>query len=279
VNPVQLEYVWATILLGIALAVIASHQQLLNLNFIRSFSIGAFSGIAGSIAYLLLATSPPGNIPLVAEIAGVLVVIASGVVIVLFLFFRDPERHPPSDPNAILSPADGKIIYIRDVRKGIVPCTIKGKKRIPIEEITKNGAFSQTDGAIVGIAMSILDVHVTRIPVDGRVGFLQEFPGTIISPKSWRSEIENPRTTIVIENGRFPLGVVEIGTPLISKILSSIRPGDEVQRGERMGKITWGSQVDMIIPIDAITFSVAEGDYVRAGETVIARIEPEGVSP
>jgi phosphatidylserine decarboxylase len=86
----------------------------------------------------------------------------------MWRFFRDPERIVTDAPNTVVAPADGTIIYVRKVAAGTVPCAIKGKKNIDISEITKIEMLNQTDGYILGICMTVLDVHITRAPIDGK---------------------------------------------------------------------------------------------------------------
>jgi len=154
---------------------------------------------------------------------------------------------------------------------GTVPCATKGKKNIEVSEIAKTGALDTTDGYIVGICMNVLDVHITRAPIGGKITYIESFPGRTLSPKDWRSEIENPRTTLIFEGDAQKVIITEIGTPYVSKILSFVGVGTPVVRGQRIGKITWGSQVDGIIPSTEIEILVKEGDAIMARKTVLAR--------
>jgi len=153
------------------------------------------SGLLAGVIYLVMhyyfSVSDP-----VAYVLSLLALLISGIGVVMWRFHRDPERVPPDVPYAIIAPADGRIIYVRDVAAGTVPCAIKGEKNIAIREIAKTGALDTTDGHIIGICMSVLDVHITRAPIKGRITSIESFPGRTLSPKDWMSEIENPRTTI-----------------------------------------------------------------------------------
>jgi len=259
------------IILGMCLAAIGSHPKFCNLDLVKSLKIGFLSGILGSSVYLILLYTK--SIPLFAPILSIAGTLLAGFFIVLWIFFRDPNRITPEDLDAIISPADGKIVYLREVKKGVIPCAIKGKKNIKLNEIAKTDLLKDVDGYIIGICMTILDVHVTRSPIEGKAVLLKRFQGDIFSPKFWKTEVENPRTTIVLQNEKLQLGVIEIGTPYVSKVLCFFNLGDIVERGQRIGKITWGSQVDVIIPSKNVNLLVKEGDSVRAGETSLASLK------
>jgi phosphatidylserine decarboxylase len=264
------EWVFTLVVLGVCLAAIGAHPQICNLDLISSIKIGMVSGLLAGLIYLAVHRYFSVS-NLVAYALSLLALLISGIGVVMWQFFRDPERIPPDVLNAIIAPADGKIIYVREVAAGTVPCAIKGKKNIEISEITKTGALDTTDGYIIGICMSVLDVHITRAPIGGKITSIESFPGRTLSPKDWRSEIENPRTTLIIEGDAQRIVVTEMGTPYVSKILSFVGVGAPVVRGQRIGKITWGSQVDVIIPSAEVEILVKEGDAVTAGETILAR--------
>jgi phosphatidylserine decarboxylase len=264
------EWVFTLVVLGVCLAAIGAHPRICNLDLISSIKIGMVSGLLAGLIYLAVHRYFSVSNP-VAYALSLLALLISGIGVVMWQFFRDPERIPPDVLNAIIAPADGKIIYVREVAAGTVPCAIKGKKNIEISEITKTGALDTTDGYIIGICMSVLDVHITRAPIGGKITSIESFPGRTLSPKDWRSEIENPRTTLIIEGDAQRIVVTEMGTPYVSKILSFVGVGAPVVRGQRIGKITWGSQVDVIIPSAEVEILVKEGDAVTAGETILAR--------
>lgn len=259
------------ILLGASISSIAAHPRLCNLDLYPSLKIGLLSGVIASVAYLAFQFFYPGN-EVLFEALSVAIVLLAGAVLVLWNFFRDPARTPPSDKDVIISPADGRIIYAKEVGRGVIPDTIKGKKCIRLKEIAKTDLLSEADGYIMGICMNILDVHVTRAPIDGTVLLASDIPGKTLSPKNWRSEIDNPRTTLILD-GQVKLGLVEIGTPYVSKIIKYVRSNETVKKGDRIGRITWGSQFDVIIPSRDVEILVKEGDHVYAGETVLARLK------
>jgi phosphatidylserine decarboxylase len=267
----HIEWLVTLLITGVCLASIAAHPRILNLDLVASVKIGLVGGVLASLIYLIIDyTTNISNI--VAYILSLLGLLTSGIGLVMWSFFRDPERIPVGEHDAVIAPADGKIIYVREIVSGTIPCAIKGKRRIEIKEIVKTGDLGISHGYIIGISMSVLDVHVTRAPIDGRLIDIQSFSGRTISPKDWTSEIENPRTTLVFEDGACTVIVVEMGTPYVSRILSYINKNSTVKRGQRIGRITWGSQVDVIVPSTIVDVLVREGDYVTAGQTILAKL-------
>lgn len=193
----------------------------------------------------------------------------SFTAVILWSFFRDPKREFNGPDDLILSPADGRILYIRKVEKGNIPVSIKGKSNIPLMEITKTDILNQ-DCIIIGIIMSILDVHVNRSPVPGEVILQKHIEGKFLSLKSADSDTQNERNIIVIRNKKFSVGIVQIASRVVRRILTFLDEGQSVNRGDKIGRIMFGSQVDVILPATC-ELLVKEGMYVYAGKSVIAR--------
>jgi phosphatidylserine decarboxylase len=192
-------------------------------------------------------------------------------LVLLLRFYRDPERSPPETGNVILSPADGKVIYINEVEKGSALVATKGKHKYELAEITSTDLLA---GAVylLGIDMNILNVHVNRTPVGGRVILRKRTRGSFISLRKQESEIVNERVTTVIDNDVFKIGVIQIASRLVRRINSYIGEKDEVTIGQRLGAIMFGSQVDVVIPsLDNLKIVVKSGDEVKAGLSIIAR--------
>lgn len=185
-------------------------------------------------------------------------------------FYRDPERAIPARKRIFVAPADGKIKYIKEIKKNEIPLAVKGKRNILVDEITKTSTISE-DGFQIGIVMSILDVHINRSPISGKIVFQQHTPGIFLSLKNLEAIIENERNTVVIDTGEFRVGIVQIASRLVRKIDSYKNEGDSVSIGERIGMIKFGSQTDLIIPKN-VHITVHEGEQVYAGETVVAEI-------
>ncbi len=200
--------------------------------------------------------------------------------IVLYKFYRDPERTPPDQPNVIVSPADGKIIYIKHAGNGEMPVAKKfGQRVIKLEEFTNTDLI---DDAlyVVGITLSILNVHVNRVPVEGKVLSLNYIPGRFISLRKGQAPFVNERLTTIIDQGSYKIGIVQIASHLVRRIQSYLQEGQAVNLGQRLGMIKFGSQVDLVIPrIKNLEFMIKPGDEVEAGVTVIATYDQDNTQP
>jgi phosphatidylserine decarboxylase len=194
------------------------------------------------------------------------------IAVISLFFFRDPDRIPPAKENVILSPADGTILYIKEIQKGEFPFALKGKKEIPLKEFSGENLIRDR-GFQIGIGMNLLNVHVNRAPIGGRVVQIRRIPGGFFSLKKTSSLIENERVLTVIDGGEFRIGVVQIASRLVRRITSYLTAGDEVEIGQRIGMIRFGSQVDLLIPSNGrLRISVKPGDEVKAGVSVITAL-------
>jgi phosphatidylserine decarboxylase len=193
------------------------------------------------------------------------------IIIIPIRFYRDPERTPKETENVILSPADGKVIYINSIEKGSSLVSTKGKRQFELEEIASTDLFSNAI-YLLGIDMNILNVHVNRSPISGKVILRKRTKGSFISLRRQESEIVNERVTTVIDNNKFKIGVIQIASRLVRKIVSFIGEGDDTLMGQRLGAILFGSQVDVVFPpLENLRIVVEVGDEVKAGVSVIAR--------
>jgi phosphatidylserine decarboxylase len=159
------------------------------------------------------------------------------LTIFLLIFFRDPERKPDGDEDDAVSPADGRVISKND--------------------------------RTIGIFMNVHNVHVNRAPLSGAVMEIDYKPGGYIPASSKDSDV-NERNHINIKTEHGNIELTQIAGVLIRRIVSYISEGSQVQRGERIGMIRFGSRVDVIIP-EVYAFAVSVGDKVKAGESIIAR--------
>jgi phosphatidylserine decarboxylase len=206
--------------------------------------------------------------PIVALI--VTFVVATGIWF-LASFNRDPERNPPAKDNVIVSPADGRIIYVERFESGCIPAPRKFGKEIHLKELVDLNAFPN-GGHLIGIYLSPFDVHVVRAPVAGRVVFTSHWSGHFFS-KEWSAFkwITDERRTSIIEGKDTRVGVVQMAAYLVRRVILYVRINRTVKLGERIGKIKLGSQVDLILANEAGLNIVAEcGSKVRAGESVVA---------
>ncbi|MFC1492120.1 phosphatidylserine decarboxylase, partial [Nitrospinota bacterium] len=159
-------------------------------------------------------------------------------------FFRDPERLPPSEPGAVVSPADGRVIAIEDPPGG---------------------------GKLIGIFLAVYDVHINRSPVAGIIEDTRYRPGKFLAAFHQDAARVNEQNAIDIrtdsgENFR----VVQIAGVIARRIVSWRRKGDTLAKGERLGLIQFGSRTDLHLPPD-YEVSIVMGERVRGGETILAR--------
>ncbi|UCG89755.1 MAG: phosphatidylserine decarboxylase [Candidatus Heimdallarchaeota archaeon] len=160
-------------------------------------------------------------------------------------FFRDPDRKINSDPQSILAPADGKVYEI-----------------------------NASEG-VIRIRLSLFDVHITRNPVSGNITDINRQEG-----KHWpfvsfirRGTKENARQTIQIANSIGEFFVVQIVGTIARRCRSYVSLGDQIQQGERLGMIYYGSEVDIHFPPEKFEIMVKEKSKVIAGQTPIARLK------
>ncbi|WP_035256595.1 phosphatidylserine decarboxylase family protein [Desulfatirhabdium butyrativorans] len=175
------------------------------------------------------------------------------MILTLFVcfFFRDPDRLVPAEENAIVSPADGKIIAIAP---------------------TTESPFGPGDWVRISIFMSIFNVHVNRVPYTGKIETIDYFPGKFVSAHLDKASTDNERNAILMKTEEgFHIGWMQIAGLIARRIICRIQPGDGVQKGQRFGVICFGSRVDTYLPGNAI-ISIAAGEHVKAGATVIARM-------
>ncbi len=171
-------------------------------------------------------------------------------------FFRDPERAPDTtlvDPDIVLAPADGKVMYAGPAQQGVAP----------------PGEWRQ-----VSIFLSVLDVHINRAPYGGLVTEVSYRPGRWLAAYRAESATENERSQITVEReveGATRTVVFrQIVGVLARRVVTRVAPGAQLRTGERIGLMKFGSRMDVFVPPET-TLTVAEGDRVTAGETIIAR--------
>lgn len=222
------------------------------------------------------------GVPLILVYLSVSIVLASLLYILtlmlytsgfLIFFHRDPERNTLEKDNAILSPADGEIVYIKKIHKGDVPFSTKGKNKIKLDQLTKCCDFLEKDGYLIGVGMKLFDVHINRSPIQGVVKLSNHNSGKFISQTKKEFEMMNESQTTVIEHKKgYLIGFVQIATFLVRGIESYLHEGDLVMQGERVGRIKLGSQVDVVIPFIDVKIMVKPGERVYAGESILAEV-------
>ena len=173
-------------------------------------------------------------------------------------FFRDPDRVTPLDPAILVSPADGVV-------QAIVPAS-------PPPEL-KMGDAPRTR---ISVFMNVFDVHVNRMPADGRITGLAYRPGRFLNASLDKASEHNERRSVrfTTPSGK-DIAVVQIAGLVARRILCWVEEGRELRAGERFGMIRFGSRVDVYLDDDMIPLAVV-GQRAVAGETVIARILAPG---
>ena len=197
-------------------------------------------------------------------------------------FFRDPSRETPAGRN-IISAADGRVVYVKKVKRNSVPIAVKKRKKITLKEIIETKAF-KGDKYLVGVFMTPIDVHVQRAPISGSVKKITHFKHkNRAMTLTWIREmlglmpyysgsaylIENERKTVLFK-GDLPVYVTQIADLAVNRIVTWVWEKEDVVKGQRYGMIKFGSQVDMVFPCKNVRVLVKPGERVKAGETVIA---------
>jgi len=174
------------------------------------------------------------------------------ITLVLFVFivsfFRIPHRHLTVQDNAIIAPADGKVVVIEEVQA---------------DEYFKDRRIQ------VSIFMSPLNVHVNRNPVAGEIIYSQYHKGKYLVAWNPKSSTDNERHTVVYRKDGKELLVKQIAGAMAKRIINYLKPGMQVKQTAEMGFIRFGSRVDVLLPLDA-KLHVKIGDTPKGGVTVIA---------
>lgn len=198
------------------------------------------------------------------------VILAISAALLLWRFYRDPERKPPDGEDIVVSPADGRVIYVKRSESGMVPFSEKNGRRFHLSDFV-GPEWLPGEVTLIGIAMNFLDVHVNRAPIRGSVSALRRISGMYISMKKKEAVIRNERVLTVIENGRMRVGIVQIASRLVRNIVPYIGEGAEVEKGQRIGMIRFGSQVDLVLTgHPSLSIKARPGERVRAGLSVLA---------
>ena len=197
------------------------------------------------------------------------------LAMILYFFFRNPDRQVQLDERQLVSPADGTIVYIKQIEEARFPFAVKGRKTIPLSEFV-DADFVTERCTQIGIAMNFLNVHVNRSPINGTVKLVKRIPGKFMSLRQIASLLENERTLMVVENDHIALGIVLIASRLVRRIVSYVTTGEVIEQGQRIGAIRFGSQVDLLIPeVPGMEIIAKVGDEVMAGESVLVLLPAE----
>lgn len=165
-------------------------------------------------------------------------------------FFRDPAREVPQDADAVIAPADGRVVSVE----------------------RSTDPYLQRDALKISVFMNVFNVHSNRSPVDGRVDQVLYHPGTFLNAALDKASLENERNALLIKaHEGAEVTCVQIAGLIARRILCYVGPGDTVVRGQRFGFIRFGSRVDLYLPVSARA-GVSVGDKVHAGQSIVARI-------
>jgi phosphatidylserine decarboxylase len=176
-------------------------------------------------------------------------------------FFRDPQRVIPSHPELLLSPADGTVTHVEEVPEPTFP---------------GGRAFR------ISIFLSVFNVHVNRMPRNGRVVSVRYFPGAFRDARSSACPVRNEQLWVDLEEERTGklVRVKQISGAIARRIVCWLKAGDEVRAGDRFGMIKFGSRTDILVvagePMDVL---VRVGDRVRGGTTALLKYRSPFYSP
>lgn len=167
-------------------------------------------------------------------------------------FFRDPERTSPEGENLIISPADGKVVFVKEIDESIY---IKGK------------------ATQISIFLSPLNVHVNRNPVSGKLEYVKYHPGEYLMAWTEHASELNERADFgVLHESKTKIFFRQITGFLARRIVYNIKEGDDLIAGDRFGIMKFGSRMDVVVPGN-VKVQVNEGDKTVAGESILGIIE------
>ncbi len=165
-------------------------------------------------------------------------------------FFRDPPRLVPTLANAVLAPADGRIVAIEKVQD----------------------PYLNREALKVGVFMNVFNVHSNRSPVDGAIQNQWYFPGKFFNASLPKASMENERNALWIRSDTGQdVTCVQIAGLIAKRIVSHVHPGEHLSRGQRFGFIRFGSRVDVYLPLNS-KIRVGIGDKVQATTSILAEL-------
>ncbi len=172
------------------------------------------------------------------------------LLIFVVQFFRDPARPIPTDPSAVLCPADGRIVAVE----------------------TTHDPYVGREALKISVFMNVFNVHSQRSPVDGAVTKVEYYPGAYLNAAIDKASLENERNAIVLLTGSgHTVTSVQIAGLIARRILCYVREGEPLARGQRYGFIRFGSRVDVYLPLGSRA-KVSIGEKVYASSTILAEL-------
>jgi len=181
--------------------------------------------------------------PLSAAVGALLVFLA----LFVFYFFRSPDRKIPMEPGVVVSPADGRVVVVKDEENAGRP----GKR--------------------VSVFLAIWNVHVNRSPAAGTITKLEYKPGKFLAAWAESASLENEQNVFTLSSEYGEIVFKQIAGWVARRVVSWKKSGDTVVRGELVGLVRFGSRVDLWLP-ESAEIAVKVGDNVKGGSSVIARM-------
>lgn len=192
----------------------------------------------------------PLLVAVVCAVLGLWYIVGLLIFITLFMafFFRDPKRLPPSDPDVVVAPADGRVTRVSklDQENGNTP-------------------------TVISIFLSPLDVHINRSPIPGKITEMVYSPGKFLMATNEKASLVNEQNILTIQGEKITVVCKQIAGILARRVVCWKKKGDNLELGERFGLIKFSSRTDVILPANVLVL-VSEGTKVRGGITVIGRI-------
>ena len=173
-------------------------------------------------------------------------VVAVLLALFVFSFFRDPQRVIPSEPGAVVSPGDGRVVVVTEEENAGRP----GKR--------------------VSIFLAVWNVHVNRSPAAGTITKMEYRPGKFLAAMRERASVENEQNIFTLATDAGEIVFKQIAGLIARRVVSWKKAGEKVARGERIGLVRFGSRVDLWVPKEA-DIVVKVGDNVKGGSSVLAR--------
>jgi phosphatidylserine decarboxylase len=164
----------------------------------------------------------------------------------IFYFFRDPDRVIPNEPGAVVSPGDGRVVVVKD------------------ED------YEGRAGKRISIFLAVWNVHVNRAPAAGVIQKMEYRPGKFLAAMMERASVENEQNVFSLSTDAGEMVFKQIAGLIARRVVSWKKPGDRVERGERIGLVRFGSRVDVWVPKEAEIVAKL-GDNVKGGSTVLAK--------
>ena len=192
--------------------------------------------------------APPLALSILAAVFGLIgtAIALLALAALVAYFFRDPERRPPADPSAVVSPADGRVM-------AVAPESLDGRA-----------------GRRISIFLAVWNVHVNRSPMSGRLDKLEYRPGKFYAAMRARASLENEQNVFYLDTERGRIVFKQVAGWIARRVVSWKSPGDTLVLGERIGLIRFGSRMDVWLP-EGAEIVVRPGDKVAAGESILAR--------